>query len=212
MKTQHTIAALLASSGLTVAQNATAQTGPGPFPAEEASQFEGAEEVASKSVPFDLWYPSDEGAAAPQWTWTTRLEEASIPDSDIPNAVQLNTVYDFTWPDGGNLQSAVAQHSGQLSQENFCVTVLESTFPDNRVNRFDADSEENASAQGSCSGPIRDPCFEAIAEAFREAEMGENGCRGTDLDLASIHQCQWEFEGSYRASTYSESFGELVSP
>lgn len=60
----------------------------------------------------------------------TRVDmDPAVPDSDIPNAQALNTEYVFEWPNGGSLQQAVATNAGQTSTNSFCVTVVDSLFP-----------------------------------------------------------------------------------
>lgn len=197
-----TIATLVAIASIVNAQNATLETGPGPYPSGEAQRFSSASAQASKTVQFDLWYPTSSSNPAPTWSWETRIEEGTVQDSETPNAVQLNTVYSFSWGDG-DLSDAVAQYPGHLDPNNFCVTVVESLFPSGTTNAYDTDTESNAS-DGSCQKPLRGRCIDAISGAFSKADTDSNGCKGGNLDLASINECDWAFEGSYQASTYSE--------
>ncbi|KXS98582.1 hypothetical protein AC578_4319 [Pseudocercospora eumusae] len=201
MSSRAVIASLVAIATLATAQNATLMKGPGPYPSGEASRFSNASAQASKTVQFALWYPSQTNDPAPTWSWETRIEEGTVEDSDVPNAVQLNTVFSFSWGDG-SLASAAAQHIGQLDPQNFCVTVVDSLFPARTTNAYDTDTEDHAS-DGSCSKPLRGRCLDAINDAFAKADPDENGCRGGNLDLSSIHQCEWSFEHHYSASTYN---------
>ena len=125
-------------------------------------------------------------------------------DSDVPNAKVLNTVYDFSFPSGGTLNQAVADNSGQLNISAFCVTVVESLFPANVINNWNDDSLSNGSEEESCQTPLRKRCTDAISDRFASSTPDENGCRGSDLDLSKVKQCEWAFDGGYQASTYSE--------
>lgn len=102
-----------------------------------------AETVAEKTVPFDLYFPNK--GEAPRWELSTRLDVAAPPDSRISNAQVLNTVYDFKLPGGQNLTEAVAENSGHLSQENFCVTILETLLPASETKRYNPKLEVSAS-------------------------------------------------------------------
>lgn len=147
--------------------------------------MEDAQVTAEKTVDFDLFYPND--GNAPRWQLITRLEEAAPPDSQIPNAQVLNTVYDFGFPSEGNLSQAVAASSGQLDQNNFCVSLLETLLPSAEANRYNADTEQNAS-DGSCAYPFRDHCLEAISNRVAETKPADDGCRMSNVNLDDIVQ------------------------
>lgn len=65
--------ALFAASAYAQA-NATGELGVGPYANE--SLFQNANQAASKSVPFSLYYPSPEDAQAPEWTWIVSFVDA----------------------------------------------------------------------------------------------------------------------------------------
>ncbi|KAF2214583.1 hypothetical protein CERZMDRAFT_105180 [Cercospora zeae-maydis SCOH1-5] len=204
MASRSAIVAVFAAFGYVSGQNNTAFSGPGPFP-EGQDFLEDAQVTREKAITFDLYFPNE--GDAPRWQLITRLEEASPPDTQIPNAQVLNTVYDFGFPNGGNLTGAVAASSGQLDQNNFCVTILQTQIPSSRANKYNADTEENAS-EGSCAYPFRDACIDAIAERVGKTQPGEDGCRMSNgIDLSSIIQCEWVFESDTRVATYN-----LLSP
>ncbi|CAK1355604.1 hypothetical protein CB0940_00683 [Cercospora beticola] len=199
MASRWAFAAAFAAFGYVHAQNNTAFSGPGPLP-EGQDFLEDAQVTAEKTVSFDLYFPND--GNAPRWQLITRLEEAPPPDTQIPNAQVLNTVYDFGFPNGGNLTQAVAASSGQLDQNNFCVTILQTQIPSSRANDYNADTEDNAS-EGSCAYPFRDACINAIAARIGETEPGEDGCRMSAISLTDLVQCEAIFESDTRVATYN---------
>lgn len=86
-----------------------------------------------------MWYPNEKDA--PRWQLDVRLDVGPVPDSDIPDAQRLNTVYDFVLPGGQNLVEAVAANSVHLDQKNFCVTILETPLPYNEAKRYNPKKE-----------------------------------------------------------------------
>lgn len=204
MKLLHTASSLLFAS-LAAAQELTdyTETGVGPQPAGQDYSDAINNPAAQKQVAFSLWDPEDSVAEPPSWSFRTRLAEATIPSeiTSIPNARVLNTVYDFQFPNSNNYRDVVAANSGQLNQTSFCVTVLESLLPSGRINAY---TEDDSNAYDSCRGPLRDACLESMRKKWMESDWDDAGCRGKDLDLSEIKQCEWTFEGEYEGATYSE--------
>lgn len=118
-------------------------------------------------------------------------------------------MYDFGYPNGGNLSEAVAASSGQLNQNNFCVTILESLLPSKEANRYNADTESNAS-DGSCRYALRDQCLNAINDRVAETQPADNGCRLSNLNVTDIVQCEWIFNEDTKLSTYNLLAPELA--
>lgn len=200
MKFSFTASSLLLATTV-LAQDLTEYTETGIGPQPEGEDYSNAinNPVAEKQVAFTLWDPEDSTAEPPTWSFRTRLAEATVGDSAIPNAQLLNTVYDLQFPNAQTYRDAIAANSGQLNQTSFCVTILESLLPSGRVNAYNEDDN----AYSSCRGPLRDACLEAIRERWAESEWDDEGCRGQDLDLSEIKQCEWTFEGEYESTTYS---------
>ncbi|EME45944.1 hypothetical protein DOTSEDRAFT_70075 [Dothistroma septosporum NZE10] len=194
--TQAAVPAFFAASAYAQA-NATGVLGVGPYANE--SLFRNANQAASKSVPFSLYYPSSDNAQAPVWTWTVNLNTATVPDSDIPNAQALNTEYVFSWPDGGSIQDAAAANAGHTSTNHFCVTVVDSLFPQDGTNDYDDDKEKDPDdfTHGSCTSALRLRCVNAIVDRWRNTQPDASGCRGGNVDLDHIRQCEWVIDGYY---------------
>lgn len=206
---KYTYATVLSASAAlaqTVVENVN--IGVGPAPSGNNSDFDASssQTTSSQTMGFSLYWPApDNGPAPPVWQWRISLNEADATDSDIPNARVLNTVYDFSFPGNADtLPQAVADNSGQLNQTAFCVTVVESLFPASVINKWNDDVLSNGSEEESCQTPLRKRCTNAIEKRFQNSEPDENGCRGSDLDLSHIKECEWSFDGGYQASTYSE--------
>ncbi|USW54648.1 hypothetical protein Slin15195_G079670 [Septoria linicola] len=194
-----TLTALLAVASSVTAQGAVAFSGSGPFPAGR-DYLQDAETVAEKTVPFDLYFPNK--GEAPRWELSTRLDVAAPPDSRISNAQVLNTVYDFKLPGGQNLTEAVADNSGHLSQENFCVTILETLLPASEAKRYDPKLEKNASDR-SCEKPFQKECLRIINRLMKERKPAAPGCRFSNIDLNEIKQCEWIFGDTTKTSTFN---------
>ncbi|KAK4503415.1 hypothetical protein PRZ48_004330 [Zasmidium cellare] len=199
-------AVLSASAALaqTVVENVN--IGVGPAPSGNNSDFDtsSSRTTTSQTMGFSLYWPApDNSPAPPVWQWRISLNEADATDSDVPNARVLNTVYDFSFPNGDTLNQAVADNSGQLNTTAFCVTVVESLFPANVINKWNDDVLSNGSEEESCQTPLRKRCTGAIEDAIRNSDPDENGCRGSNVDLSTVRQCEWVFDGGYQASTYN---------
>lgn len=201
--------ATVLSAGAALAQTVVENVdiGVGATPSGNSSGFDSSSSstTASQAMGFSLYYPAPDNApAAPVWQWRIRLNEADDSDSEIPNARVLNTVYDFSFPNAQTLNQAVADNSGLLNVSAFCVTVVESLFPANVVNKWEEDTLSNGSEEESCQTPLRKRCTGAIQDRYRSSTPDENGCRGSGLDISHIKECEWAFDGGYQASTYSE--------
>lgn len=197
---------LSASAALAQTLPENVNMGVGPRPSGNSSDFDvsNSQSTSSQTMGFSLYWPApDNGPAAPIWQWRISLNEAEPSDSDVPNARVLNTVYDFSFG-ADTLPQAVANNVAQLNQSAFCVTVVESLFPANVINKWNEDVLSNGSEEESCQTPLRKRCTGAIQDRFASSEPDENGCKGSGIDISNIKECEWSFDGGYQASTYSE--------
>lgn len=202
--TYATVLSASAALAQTVVDNVDIGVGPRPSGNNSDFDVDNSDTTSSQTMSFSLYYPAPEnGPDAPVWQWRINLNEAEPNDSDVPNARVLNTVYDFSFG-ADTLNQAVANNPAQLNQTAFCVTVVESLFPANVINKWNEDVLSNGSEEESCQTPLRKRCTDAIARRYSTSETDENGCKGSSIDISHIKECEWSFDGGYQASTYSE--------
>lgn len=97
------------------------------------------------------------------WTWTLKISNVAMPNDtgfdigaqrsvDYPNAHVAFTTYDFGWPQGGNLNQAVAKgenlNSAITNTYPSCMYLIWAMWPANVSEKYDSSSSDCTSALG----------------------------------------------------------------
>lgn len=168
---------------------------------------------ATHSVSFSHFSSADNTSTVGRnWTWTLKTTDAHLPNisstnldtlqPNTPDAHVAYTSYDFSWPESGNINQAIAAENN--ASDSFstpfpsCFYLLMVDFPTNVSDRWDSSSPDCTSAIGEdcvqailtgltssggvCSSqnfPLGKPAFlEACASSFGANTGGGYGVKG----------------------------------
>lgn len=158
----------------------------------------GAQSTFANTVPFQL-SPGD-----PQWNWTVRVLQSSQPNNAPANVL---VGYDFLWPDGGNLSTALNVTSpitDNSTTTRVCAAILRP--PTDLV--WSPALAPDFTGSGQCTQALGDDCYSAITRNLTY-HPDQNGCPALPDNLAQIPQCNTTFGTLSPDSTIDIEYKEL---
>ncbi|RYP87643.1 hypothetical protein DL769_000466 [Monosporascus sp. CRB-8-3] len=139
----------------------------------------------TRSVPF---YPFEGNKNVPEmlqkekWVWRVNVTDFAAPNAagGFVDPHVVNTVYDFTWPSGGNFASAIGHPMG-----SFCTTtLLVYSMPVNVTNRY----TEEDTGSADCSGLFGEEC---VARILNDATLTDpsQSCVNATVEWSDLPEC-----------------------
>lgn len=101
----------------------------------------------------------------------------------LPDAHEIRTTYDLSWPGAASFDQALAQNSLQnASQHTLCSLVVYADFAARVIDAYDPDRPY------LCDVPLGEACAAAMMESVTAGETDANGCP-TNVEIDTLEEC-----------------------
>lgn len=141
-----------------------------------------AQSTIMNTVPFQLI------SGDPEWNWTVRTLQSTSPNN-APSNILID--YDFSWPDSGNLSTALnvtSQVTDNITTTRLCAAILRP--PTNLA--WTPALAPDFTGSGQCTSALGPDCYAAIIGNLTYPGS-QNGCPALPEDLTQILECNTTF-------------------